>query len=292
MKTLVALDGSPDSFSALTSVCRMALRTGSYITAFYVNKSEAYSSEDTGWVSITEKIQKELETRGHEVIRKAVLIAKDHGLQIEGIMAYGVPAEEIAKYCASRGIVNMVALGHSSKRRATQGFVGSTTSMVIAGVDRASFFVTSNAVEIAKILIAVDGTEAAQKAVTTAGRLAQSLGAEVRVLSVFPDTDALLNEYRQIAEVPNVDRYLRESEEKLKERSFLAVERAALALDQLGIKAAMIVKQGSTPEWIFDEARNADLTVVGLKIKPEQKKIGKLVRRLLDRQDISVLCVQ
>lgn len=292
MKTLVALDGSPDAFNALTSACRMALKTGSYITAFYVNKSEEYSSEDTGWVSITEKIQKELEIRGHEVIRKAVSIAKDHGLSIEGIMAYGVPAEEIAKYCASRGIVSMVAMGHSSKRKGTQGFVGSTTSMVIAGVERASFFVTSNAIEIAKILIAVDGTEADLKAVTTAGRLAKSLGAEVRVLSVFPDTEALLNEYRQIAEVPNVDRYLRESEETLKERSFLAVERAALALDQLGIKAAMIVKQGSTPERIFDESRNADLTVVGLKIKPEQKKIGKIAGKLLDRQDISVLCVQ
>ena len=78
MKTLVALDGSPDSFNALTSVCRMALKTGSYITAFYVNKSESYSSEDTGWVSIREKIQKELEARGHEVIRQAVSIAKDH----------------------------------------------------------------------------------------------------------------------------------------------------------------------------------------------------------------------
>ena len=292
MKTLVALDGSPDSFSALTSVCRMALKTGSYITAFYVNKSESYSSEDTGWVSIREKIQKELEARGHEVMRKAVAIAKDHDLSIEGIMAYGLPAEEIAKYCASRGIVNMIAMGHSSKRKGTQGFVGSTTRMVIAGVERPSVLVTSKAEEIATILIAVDGTEAAQKAVITAGRLAQSLGAEVKLLSVFPDTEALLNEYRRIAEVPNVDRYLRDSEAMLRKRAFLAVERAAQSLGQLGITAATMVQQGSLPDRIVAESVNVDLTVVGLKIGTEQKKIGKIVGRLLDRQDISLLCVQ
>jgi nucleotide-binding universal stress UspA family protein len=292
VKTLVALDGSKDSFNALATVCRMALRTGSYITAIYVNKSESYSTEDTGWVSIREKIQKELEARGHEVIRKAVLIAKDHGLQIEGIMAYGLPAEEIANYCASRGIVNLVAMGHSSKRKGTQGFVGSTTRMVMAEVERASFLVTSKAEEITKILIAVDGTEASQKAVTTAGRLAQSIGAEVRLLSVFPDTEALLNEYRQIAEVPNVDRYIRDSEEAQRKRSFLAVESAAQALGQFGLKAAMMVKQGSTPDMIVAESRTANLTVIGLSVKPEQKKIGRTVGRLLDLQDISVLCVQ
>ena len=292
MKTLVALDGSPDSFNALSSVCRMALKTGSYITAFYVNKSESYSSEDTGWVSIREKIQKELEARGHEVMRKAVSIARDHGLQIEGIMAYGLPAEEIANYCASRGIVNLVAMGHSSKRRGTQGFVGSTTRMVIAGVERASVFVTGSAAEITRILVAVDGAEAARKAVASAGRLAHSLGAEVRLLSVFPDTEALLDEYRRIAEVPNVDRYLRDSEAMLRKRAFLAVESAAQALGQMGVKPAMTVKEGSPYEWIVAEARNADLTVIGLKNKPEQKKIGKIAGKLLDRQDISLFFVQ
>lgn len=292
MKTLVALDGSPDSFNALASACRMALKTGSYITAMYVNKSESYSSEDTGWVSIREKIQKELEARGHEVMRRAVSIAKDHGLSIEGIMAYGIPAEEIAKYCASRGIVNLVAMGHSSKRRGIQGFVGSTTRMVIAGVERASVFVTGTAAEISRILVAVDGTEAARKAVTTAGRLARSLGAEVKVLSVFPDTEALLDEYRRIAEVPNVDRYLRDSEAALRKRAFLAVESAAEALGQFGLEAAVLVQQGSPHDRILAESRNAEMTVVGLKNKPEQKKIGKIIGKLLERQDITLLCVQ
>ena len=186
----------------------------------------------------------------------------------------------------------MIAMGHSSKRKGTQGFVGSTTRMVIAGVERPSVLVTSKAEEIATILIAVDGTEAAQKAVTTAGRLAQSLGAEVKLLSVFPDTEALLNEYRRIAEVPNVDRYLRDSEAMLRKRAFLAVERAAKSLGQLGITAATMVQQGSLPDRIVAESVNVDLTVVGLKIGTEQKKIGKIVGRLLDRQDISLLCVQ
>jgi nucleotide-binding universal stress UspA family protein len=292
VKTLVALDGSPDSFNALTSVCRIAQKTGSYVTAFYVNKSEAYSTEDTGWVSIREKIQKELESHGQEVIRRAAAIGTEHGLKIEGIMAYGVPAEEIAKYCAARGIVNLVALGHTSKKRGTQGFVGSTTRMVLAEVERAAIFVTSRPHAIARVLVAVDGSEAALKAVDTAGRLAQSLGAEVKLLSVFPDTEAILSEYRQIAEVPNIERHLRDAEEAMRQRAFLAVERAAQDLGRLGVKAAMAVKQGSAAERLIAESSTADLTVIGLKTSAGQKKIGKIVAWLLNRREISLLCVQ
>lgn len=292
MKTLVALDGSPESFNALTSACRIALKTGAYVTAFYVNKSEAYSTEDTGWVSIREKIQKELENRGHEVMRRAVAIGRDHGVQIEGIMAYGIPSEEIARYCAARGIVSMVALGHTSKRGGTQGFVGSTPRMVLAEVERAAIFVTSKTEAIARILVAIDNSEAALKAVCAAGRLARSLGAEIKVVSVFPDTEAILNEYRQIAEVPNVERYLRDSESMLRQQAFRAVERAVRELEQLGIKAVAGVRQGSPSEGIIDESAAADLTVLGLKSNAPQKRIGKTIGKLLNHPEISLLCVQ
>jgi nucleotide-binding universal stress UspA family protein len=292
VKTLVAIDGSEASFAALTSACRIAVRTRSYVTAIYVNKSAEYTGEETGWPQLKEKIDAELEARGQQIMRRAGAIGSGLGIEVEGIMAYGVPAEELARYAADRGIVNLVALGHSSKGRGAQGFVGSTARLVISLVDRASVLVTSREEEISTILIAVDDTEASMKTAVVAGRLAQALAADVRVISIFPDIDVIRDEYRQIAEVPNLDKYLLESKASLRARADQAVEKAHALLSPLGLKVTVAVKQGYPPKELVEESVSANLTAIGLKQKPERKKIGRTLGRLLDHHEISLLCVQ
>lgn len=292
MKTLVAIDGSEASFAALGSACRMALKTGSYVTAFYVNKGAEYSAEEVRWLRLKDKLEAELEARGHEIMQRAHAMGRTFGLQIEGIMAYGVPAEELARYVAAHGIVNLVALGHSSKGKGTQGFVGSTTRMVISTVGRAALYITSKAEEISTILIAVDDSEASMKAAMIAGRMAKFLAAEVRVVSIFPDTEAIIEEYRQIAEVPNLDKYLQESTSSLHNKARQAVEKAQQILAPLELKISATIKQGYPPAELVVESKNADLTVVGLKSKPEEKIIGRTLGRLLNHHDVSLLCVQ
>lgn len=292
MKTLVAIDGSEASFAALGSACRIARKTGAYVTAFYVNKGGEYSAEEMLWPRLKEKIEDELEASGPGIMARASAIGRRLGLQIEGVMAYGVPAEELAKYAAVRGIVNLIALGHSSKGRGAQGFVGSTTRMVVSTVERAALLVTSREEEISRILIAVDDSEASLKAAATAGRLAQALAAEVRVVSVYPDIDALRHEYRQIAEVPNLDKYLMESKATLREKAGQAVEKAHAVLAPLGLRVSVQVKEGHPPRELVAESGAADLTAIGLKSKPEQKKIGRILGTLLNHHNISLLCVQ
>lgn len=292
MKTLVAIDGSEASFAALGSACRIAAKTGAYVTALYVNKGAEYTAEEMLWPGLKEKIEDELEASGPRIMARASAIGRRLGLQIEGVMAYGVPAEELAKYVAVRGIVNLVVLGHSSKGKGAQGFVGSTTRMVLSTVGRAALLVTSREEEIARILVAVDDTEASLKAAATAGRLAQALAAEVRLVSVFPDIDAIRQEYRQIAEVPNLDKYVMESQATLRQKARLAVEKAQGVLDPLGLRVSSLVKEGHPPRELAAESADADLTVIGLKSKPDQKKIGRILGTLLNRHEISLLCVQ
>lgn len=292
MKTLAAIDGSEASFAALSLACRMAVKTRSYVTAMYVNKGAQYTAEETGWPQLKEKLEAELEERGRQIMQRAAAIGRGLGVGVEGIMAYGVPAEELARYTAGRGVVNLVALGHSSKGRGAQGFVGSTARMAITLVDRAAVLVTSREKDIETVLIAVDDSEASIKTAAAAGALAQALAAQVRVVSVYPDIEAIREEYRQIAEVPNLDNHLLEAESSLKAKAHQAVEKARVVLAPLGLRVTAAVKQGHVPKALLEESAGADLTAIGLKRKSEQKKIGRSLNALLDHREISLLCVQ
>src|SRR5512145_3013001 len=105
MKILAAVDGSDSSYHALRSACRIAHKTASSVVAFYVNKGPEYTPEETGWISLTEKIASELETLGHEAVQKSYGIGREEGISIEGIMSTGIPAEEILSYVTAHGII-------------------------------------------------------------------------------------------------------------------------------------------------------------------------------------------
>lgn len=291
MKILVALDGFDAAFNALRSACHIAQKTYSQITAFYVNKGQEYTAEETGWVSLTEKISAELETLGHKVINKAYEIGKSFGVPVEGIISYGIPASELLKYTDAHGIIKLIAMGHSSKGKGTQEFVESTTR-IIAARSRAPVFITSSEIDIRKILIAVDNSEVSGRVASFGGNFAKLLGAELSIISVVPDAEAMISEYRQIAEVPNIERHIKESEKDLNEIAERAIFKATAALNSMGIDAATMIKKGNPSEEIIAEAGYYDLLVVGAKQKPAHEKLSRIANKLFNSQTINTIFVQ
>jgi len=162
VKILVALDGSNAAFNAMRSACNVAVLTHAYIMAFYVNKGEEYTPEETGWLSIKDRISKELETFGHEVIYKAYAIGKEFNVPVEGLISNGIPSQEILKYTNAYGIIKLIVMAHSSKGKAAQEFVDSTTKNVVAD-SGIPVFVTDRDISIKSILLAVDDSEVPAK---------------------------------------------------------------------------------------------------------------------------------
>ena len=290
MKILVALDGSVAAFNAMRSACKIASVTGSFITALYVNKGEEYAPEETEWISIKERISKELETFGHEVIHKAYAIGKEFDVPVEGTISDGVPAQEISKYVNAHGIIKLIAMGHSSKGRGTQEFVESTTKKVVVQ-SRVPVFVTSSEINIRNILIAVDDSEVSRKATDFGGRLAKALGADLGIISFVPDIEAMISEYRLIAEVPNIERHIEASEKTLKEILERSSAAAINILKSLDISAASIVKKGQSDD-IISEVKNYDLLIIGVKGETSQKKPGRIANKILNSHEISSIFVQ
>lgn len=285
MKILAAIDGSDAAFNAFRSACKIAQKTYSSITVFYVNKGDEYTPEETGLISLKEKISDELENRGQEVIQQAYSIAKGYDVSVEGILSYGLPVPEILKYVDAHGIIKLIAMGHSSKGKGAQEFVESTTKSVVAQ-SRTPVFVTSSVIDIRRILIAVDNSEVSKKAVTIGGRFAKLLEAEIGIVFFVPDAEAMISEYKMIADVPNIERHINAAERELKTIIEQAASTAQDILKSMDVKASSIVNRGSSDD-IISEAKNYDLLIAGVKSKP-----GRVMNRLLDAHGISAIFVQ
>lgn len=288
MKILSAVDGSDAAFQAFQSACRIAQKTFSSVVTFYVNTGEEYNTDQTGWISLTEKVADELETLGHEIIQRTYAIGRKFGISIEGIMSYGLPASEIVNYVNAHGIIKLISMGHSSTGRA-QEFAESTTRAVISA-STIPVFVSSAEVDVKRVLIAVDNSETAKRVAAFGGRLAKSLDAELAVVAFVPDIEAMIGEYRLIAEVPNMEKHIAASERDLKKILNDAVEAARKTLKPLGIPDSRIVKVGHADELISEAAR-CDALVLGINGR-SSGRIGRIGNKLLEAHSINTFFVQ
>lgn len=290
MKILAAVDGSHAAFDAFRSACRIAQKMFFSIVTFYVNKGEEYSAEETGWISLTEKIANELETLGHEIIQQAYGIGREYGVPVEGIMSYGIPPGEILNYVNAHGIVKLIAMGHSAAEWGSQEFAESTARIVVAR-SRVPVFVSSAETDIRRILIAVDNSETTKRVAAFGGKLSKSLGAELSVAAFVPDMEAMISEYRLIAEVPNMEKHLEASEKDLKELLDRAIDTTKKILDPLDIRASNTIKIGHADE-LLSEARRYDALVLGIRSEASTMRLSRIINKLLNAHSINAFFVQ
>jgi nucleotide-binding universal stress UspA family protein len=291
MKILAAVDGSEAAFNALRSACALAGKLGAAVTAFYVNKGEEYTPDETGSLSLGERITEELEARGQETIRKSLAIGQTFDVAVEGVMSYGIPADEILNFVEARGIIKMIAMAHSSLGRGAQEFVESPTRAVVTR-SRNPVFVTDAAVEIRRILIAVDNSDLTKQVALFGGKLARSLGAELGIIAFVPDAEAMIDEYRLIADVPNIDRHIEASDRELKKILDQAIMKAREILDPLAVDVSMVLKKKHADELIA-EVEQQDALVLGLKKGGHpHASLSVTANKLLSSHTVNVFFVQ
>ena len=291
MKILAAIDGSEAAFNALRAACGLALRLSASVTAMYVNKGDEYTADETGTLSLKEKIMDELEARGQTVLRESLAIGRTFDVDIEGVLSYGIPADEILSYTEAHGIIKLIVMAHSSMGRGTQEFVESPTRAVV-GRSKVPVFVTSAPITIERVLIAVDNSEAAKRVAQFGGGLARSLGAELGIIAFVPDAEALIDEYRLIADVPNIERHIEASERDLKKILDQSVAKARQVLGSLCVEASLVLRKGHADELMRD-ARPQDALVFGLKTNASGfARLSGSPSRLLSSHAMNVFFVQ
>lgn len=291
MKILSAVDGSEAAFNAFRSACMLAGKLAASVIAFYVNKGGEYSPDETGSLSLGERITKELEARGQEAIHKSLAIGQTLDVAVEGMISYGIPADEILNFVEARGIIKMIAMAHSSLGRGAQEFVESPTRAVVTR-SRVPVLVTDSATEIRRILIAVDNSDLTKQVALFGGNLARSLGADLGIIAFVPDAEAMIDEYRLIADVPNIDRHIEASEKDLKRILDQAIAKAREVLNPLAVNVSIIIKKGHADE-LISEVGPQDILVFGMKKGDHtHATLSAAAHKLLSAHSVNVFFVQ
>ena len=148
----------------------------------------------------------------------------------------GEPQDEIIEE-AGAGRYDLVITGARSQQGMPAQFVGATSRRV-AEFSPCSVLIAKNIRDQHRFMICTDGSKQSERAELFGATIAQSLSAEVTVLSIA-------------------------EEEELREEAHERVRRAEMVLSQLGIKAQVKTRVGLPSEEILEEAMDQDLVVMG-----------------------------
>jgi nucleotide-binding universal stress UspA family protein len=139
--------------------------------------------------------------------------------------------------------------------------------------------------DIKKILIATDGSEYTKEAVSQGLHLAKVLGAEVTALYVIDQTS--------FVSFP-IDSSIVSVYSLLENEGKRAVEEVKKDGEQLGVKVATIVAEGSPTRKIVEMAANMDLVVIGTLGRSALSKLfmGSVAERVTRYAPCPVLVVR
>lgn len=127
-KILIATDGSEYTKNAIDYGIDLAKSTGAKLFVIYVVDTAAFASipMDAAWESMYELLNQE----GNQAIKYVVEKAEAEGLEIEGKLIEGHPADEIIKSSESNS-VSLIVMGTLGKSGLDRFLLGSVAEKVV-----------------------------------------------------------------------------------------------------------------------------------------------------------------
>jgi nucleotide-binding universal stress UspA family protein len=127
-KILIATDGSEYTKKAVDHGIELANNNGAKLNAIYVVDTRAYSSIPLS--APMEYTYSILRQEGDIALKYVAERAEAAGLEVEGIIAEGHPAEEIIKY-AEENSIDLIVMGTLGKSGLDRFLMGSVADKVI-----------------------------------------------------------------------------------------------------------------------------------------------------------------
>ena len=137
MKLLVAVDGSPESESALAYATDIADATDGSITLVHAVDPDVYDAGGAEPTSPSETRDRLIvdsveaaEDRGLEILNEAIEIAAELGRDVSGELLYGEPVRAITDFAEDGGF-DTIYLGHRGRSERTVELLGSVAADVV-----------------------------------------------------------------------------------------------------------------------------------------------------------------
>lgn len=247
-KILVAVDGSETSLHAEELAVVLAKRFQSRVTVVHVVPEQLLDlSVTTSYAYIPQTVVKEVSDwfvrKGEEILDNARALFSEEGLTVEARLVRGDPAENIINLALAEKY-DLIALGNRGETEIDAFSLGSNAEKISRHAE-CSILIVKEKAKISKIMVAVDGSENAGKALQHAVQLSQKLNAEIMAMHVVERR--LFGPKPELAQ-NGADRLLSEALGEVK-----------------GVGVAERLEFGSPPEKLIEAAREAgyNLIVVG-----------------------------
>ncbi|MFW6229593.1 MAG: universal stress protein [Halanaerobium sp.] len=151
-----------------------------------------------------------------------------------------------------------------------------------------------------KILVAVDGSQSAQKAAKKAADLAEDLKAEVTLIHVYTESAQIpVNQFNEVASylsAETMEEIMEQQEDTIKEKRQKILDEDAEFFKEKGIKPEKVLLHGDPADDVCDyaEENNFDLIVVADKGhgKVERFLLGSISDKIVRHAKISVMVVK
>lgn len=132
-----------------------------------------------------------------------------------------------------------------------------------------------------KILVAVDGSQSAQKAARKAAEIAESLKAEVTLIHVYTETAQIpVNQFNEVASylsAETLENVMQQQEDTIKEKRQRILDQDAEFFEEKGINPEKILVHGDPADEVCDYAEENDFDLIIV----ADKGHGKVERFLL-----------
>ena len=127
-KILIATDGSEYTKNAVDYGIDLAKNTGAKLFTIYVVDTAAFASipMDAAWESMYGLLKQE----GGEAIKYVAERAETEGLEVEGNLIEGHPADEIIKY-SEKNSISLIIMGTLGKSGLDRFLLGSVAEKVV-----------------------------------------------------------------------------------------------------------------------------------------------------------------
>ena len=127
-KILIATDGSEYTKNAVDYGIDIAKSTGAKLFAIYIVDTAAFASipMDAAWESMYELLKQE----GDLAIKYVSERAQAEGLEVEGNLIEGHPADEIIRY-SEKNLISLIVMGTLGKSGLDRFLLGSVAEKVV-----------------------------------------------------------------------------------------------------------------------------------------------------------------
>jgi len=186
-KILVPVDGSHPCLHAEELAAVIAKNFGSKVMVIYVVSHELMqASKRLDYEmppSVLTEVTNWFSQAGKKILWEAEALFKEEGIEVDTrIVAYGDPADTILRVAKDEKY-SLIAMGNRGETEAEVFSLGSVAEKVSRHAE-GPVLIVKQKTQLSKILVAIDGSESAEKALKYSAQLAEKHKAKVTLLNV------------------------------------------------------------------------------------------------------------